>query len=94
MLRDSIGNPLEAHNVGVGSPSLEHGPATVQSRNLQSVQGVTGQISRASSTRTDHTTDDDYEDDRVVEGALLKWYTLQRSRHGVDTRGQHLVRAL
>ncbi|ETI21793.1 hypothetical protein G647_05862 [Cladophialophora carrionii CBS 160.54] len=70
MLRDSIGNPLEAQNVAAGSPSLEHGPPNLQSRGLQSVQGMTGHISRASSVRTDSTMDDDYEDDQVFEGAF------------------------
>ncbi|KAJ9602085.1 hypothetical protein H2200_013445 [Cladophialophora chaetospira] len=70
MLRDSVGNPLEAHNVAAGSPSLEHGPANLQSRGLQSAQGIAGHISRASSTRTDSTGDDGYEDDRVNEGAF------------------------
>lgn len=72
MLRDSVGNPLEAQNVAAGSPSLEHGPSNPQSKGLQSAQGMSGLISRASSTRTDTTADDDddYEDDHVVEGAF------------------------
>jgi hypothetical protein len=70
MLRDSVGNPLEAHNVAAGSPSLEHGPPDLQSKGLQSVQGMAGHISRASSVRTDNTSDDDYEDDQVIEGAF------------------------
>jgi hypothetical protein len=69
MLRDSIGNPLEAQNVAAGSPSLEHGPANARSRGLQGVQGMSGQISRASSVRTDSTGDDGYEDE-VYEGAF------------------------
>ena len=69
MLRDSVGNPLDAQHVAAASPSLEHGPTNPQSRELQAAQGVAGHISRASSTRTD-TTDDDYEDDRIVEAAF------------------------
>ena len=69
MLRDSVGNPLDTQNVAAMSPSLEHGPANAQSRGLQSVQGVAGHISRASSRTTD-LNDGDYEDDQVVEGAF------------------------
>ncbi|KIX95153.1 uncharacterized protein Z520_09069 [Fonsecaea multimorphosa CBS 102226] len=74
ILRDSVGNPLEAHNVAAGSPNLEHGPSNPQSRGLQSVQGISGQISHAGSVRTANSTDDDedddYEDEQVFEGAF------------------------
>ena len=70
MLRDSVGNPLDTQNVGVASPSLEHGPPNPQSKGLQSMQGMAGHISRASSTRTRSTNDDDYEDDHVNEAAF------------------------
>ncbi|EXJ71266.1 uncharacterized protein A1O5_05072 [Cladophialophora psammophila CBS 110553] len=72
ILRDSVGNPLEAQNVAAGSPSLEHGPPNPQSRGLQSVQGMSGQISHASSVRTANSSDDDddYEDEQVFDGAF------------------------
>ncbi|OAG35338.1 hypothetical protein AYO21_10478 [Fonsecaea monophora] len=76
VLRDSVGNPLEAQNVAAGSPNLEHGPSNPQSRGLQSVQGMSGQISNASSVRTARSTDDDdddddeYEDEQIFEGAF------------------------
>ena len=68
ILRDSIGNPLEAHSVAAGSPSFEHGPANPQSRGLQAARGIPARISSASSVTTD-STDDDYEDDRM-DGAF------------------------
>lgn len=70
ILRDSIGNPLEAHSVAAGSPSLEHGPSNPQSRGLQAAQGIPARISSASSVTTNSTDDDDdYEDDRL-DGAF------------------------
>lgn len=68
LLRDSIGNPLEAHSVAAGSPSFEPGPPNPQSRGLQAVQGIPARISSASSITTDGS-DDDYEDDRI-DGAF------------------------
>ncbi|KEF55983.1 uncharacterized protein A1O9_07563 [Exophiala aquamarina CBS 119918] len=68
ILRDSIGNPLEAHSVAAGSPSFEYGPPSAQSRGLQAAQGIPARISSASSVTT-NSTDDDYEDDHV-DGAF------------------------
>lgn len=74
MLRDSIGNPLEAQSVAAGSPTVEHFPANSQSRDLQSVQGMSGRISNASSIETTNSEDDedfdddDYEDEQVERG--------------------------
>ncbi|KAK5054684.1 hypothetical protein LTR84_001576 [Exophiala bonariae] len=64
LLRDSVGNPLEAHSVAAGSPSFEHGPSNAQSRGLQAAQGIPARISSASSITTDSSYDD-YEDDRI-----------------------------
>ncbi|KIW99626.1 uncharacterized protein Z518_11039 [Rhinocladiella mackenziei CBS 650.93] len=69
VLRDSVGNPLEAQNVAAGSPSLEHGPANPQSKGLQAAQGIPARISHASSITTTNSDDDDYEDDRI-DGAF------------------------
>jgi hypothetical protein len=69
ILRDSVGNPLQAHSVAAGSPTLEHGPSNPQSKGLQAVQGIPARISSASSVTTSGTDDDDYEDDRF-EGAF------------------------
>jgi hypothetical protein len=64
VIRDSAGNPLEAHVVAAGSPSLEHGPPNPQSRGLQAVQGSTARISNVSSaTNTDD--ENDYEDEHL-----------------------------
>jgi len=74
VLRDSIGNALEAQTVAAGSPSLEHGPANADSRALQVAQGLQVRISSASSVSTAATSDgmrededdtDDYEDEKV-----------------------------
>ncbi|KIW52258.1 hypothetical protein PV05_07910 [Exophiala xenobiotica] len=63
VIRDSNGNPLQAHTVAGGSPTFAHGPADAQSRGLQVAQGIPARISRASSLATD--SDDDYEDEHI-----------------------------
>ncbi|RVX73107.1 hypothetical protein B0A52_02234 [Exophiala mesophila] len=68
ILRDSVGNPLEAHTVPAGSPSLEHGPSNARSRGLQSVQGMPARISSGSSMTT-NSDDSEYEEDRI-DGAF------------------------
>lgn len=65
VLRDSVGNPLQAHNVAAGSPTLEHVPSNAQSRGFQPLEGTPVRISNVSSV----TDDDDYEDERF-EGAF------------------------
>lgn len=67
VLRDSNGNPLQAHMVAAGSPTLQHGPRDPQSRGLQVAEGIPARISRASSVTTN--SDEDYEDDNI-EGAF------------------------
>ncbi|KIV79019.1 hypothetical protein PV11_06611 [Exophiala sideris] len=65
ILRDSVGNPLQAHNVGVGSPTLEHVPSSAQSQGFPHLEGTPVRISNVSSV----TDEDDYEDERI-EGAF------------------------
>lgn len=67
VLRDSNGNPLQAHMVAAGSPTLEHGHPDPQSRGLQVAEGIPARISRASSVSTN--SDEEYEDDHI-EGAF------------------------
>ncbi|KIW18557.1 hypothetical protein PV08_02845 [Exophiala spinifera] len=67
VLRDSHGNPLQAHTVMAGSPTLAHGPPDPQSRGLEVAEGIPARISRASSVMTD--SDEDYEDERI-DGAF------------------------
>lgn len=68
VLRDSVGNPLQAHSVAAGSPQLEHRPAN--GKGPQAAQGVHARISSASSVMTTETDEEDYYEDDHVDGAF------------------------
>lgn len=78
---DSEGNPLTQFTVSTSSPNLETTTSTHTSKNLSVIQPISAKISRAESLSTEHTSDDDYEDDHISEHGRGSLYSHQHNDH-------------